>query len=67
MSNNYYVVKDNLIDALEHIEKFEEKMEIFTDKHPGTVYSIKIDKLEDKWEVNIYIRTKDERENYQTS
>ena len=59
----YKVEKAELLDALNDIEEFEEKMVTFMEKYPSYRYNLKIDKATStnpNWVVNLTIE-KDER------
>jgi hypothetical protein len=65
MTLNYRIEKDNLLDALNDIEAFEEKMEEFMVKHPAYNYVLDVQEPtseEVKWVVELKI-DKDEQTN----
>ena len=53
MIDTYTIEKDNIIEALEDIDKFRQKMDKFKDKHPN--YDYEIDIKEDEKQLNKWI------------
>lgn len=61
MNSNYKMYSDNVVDALNEVEKFKESMEGFIEKYPNYSYTVAIDPEQDpdkthKWVVNINIK-----------
>lgn len=67
LDNKYLVREKSLKEALDHIDSFQTKMELFTEKHPNYDYNVKIEKNEGEWLIELNIKTKDEQTNTQTS
>lgn len=53
MIDTYTIEKDNIIEALEDIDKFKQKMDKFKGKHPN--YDYEIDIKEDEKQLNNWI------------
>jgi len=60
MFKHYKVIKENVIDLLDDLDYFEEKMEVFNKKYNGYSYEIKINKEGNTWEGDVKI-TKNEK------
>jgi len=62
---NYRIEEEDLTTALEEIDKFKEKMELFIIKYPKYNYVLNLDRdlnLSPKWIIDLKIK-KDEHEN----
>ena len=51
IKKQYRVKKTNIIEALEEIDAFLEKIELFTKKYPEYSYEFKITKTKKYWEI----------------
>lgn len=60
MNNTYIIKKTSLKQALDHIDDFKTKMEMFKEKHPQYIYKVTIEKEDDGYIVEINIKTKNE-------
>ncbi len=67
MNNTYLIREKELKVALDNISSFQEKIELFIEKHPKYNYSVKIIKENDEWLIELNIKTKDEQTDTQTS
>jgi len=66
--NNTYLIKEkDLKKALDQIDSFQDKMELFSGKYPRFSYNVNINKEKDEWIIELNIKTKDEQTNTQTS
>jgi hypothetical protein len=66
--NNTYLIKEkNLKKALDQVDNFKTKMEMFLLKYPNYIYNVKFNKELDKWLFKLNIQTKNEQTNTQTS
>ena len=48
MNDTYKIEKDNIVEALDDIDRFVQKMEKFKTKHPSYSYNIDIKEDEEK-------------------
>lgn len=67
MNNTYLIKEKDLKKALDQIDSFQTKMELFSGKYPRFSYNVNINKEEDEWIIELNIKTKDEQTNTQTS
>lgn len=67
MNKIYQIREKDLKIALDQIDLFETKMELFTGKYPRFSYSVEVNKDEDDWLIKLNIKTKDETRKAQTS
>lgn len=67
MNKIYQIREKDLKIALDQIDLFETKMELFTGKYPRFSYSVEVNKDEDEWLIKLNIKTKDETRKAQTS
>lgn len=67
MNNTYLIKEKDLKTALDQIDSFQDKMELFSDKYPKYNYNININQKNKEWLVKLNIKTKDEQTNTQTS
>lgn len=63
MNNTYIIKKTSLKQALDHIDEFKTKMEMFKEKHPQYIYKVTIEKDGEGYVVEINIKTKNENTN----
>lgn len=67
MNKIYQIREKDLKIALDQIDTFQTKMELFTGKYPRFSYSVEVNKDEDDWLIKLNIKTKDETRKAQTS
>lgn len=67
MNKIYQIREKDLKIALDQIDTFQTKMELFTGKYPRFSYSVEVNKDEDEWLIKLNIKTKDETRKAQTS
>lgn len=67
MNNTYLIKEKDLKTALDQIDSFQDKMELFSDKYPKYNYNININQKNKEWLVKLNIKIKDEQTNTQTS
>jgi hypothetical protein len=67
MNKEYQIYEKNLKDALDHLDTFQTKMELFTDKYPRFNYTVNVSKKLEGWLILLNIKTKDEQRNTQTA
>jgi hypothetical protein len=63
----YKIHEKDLKTALDHLDTFQTKMELFTNKYPKFTYNVNVNKKEDGWLTLLNIKTKDEQRNTQTA
>lgn len=66
MNKEYKIHEKDLKTALDHLDTFQTKMELFTGKYPRFTYNVNVSKKEDGWLVILNIKTKDEKRTTQT-
>jgi hypothetical protein len=65
--NKLYKIKEkDLNKALEQLDKFQTKMELFVKKYPRFSYATNITKELDEWLILLNIKTKDEQSSTKT-
>ena len=60
MVKTYTSKKKKIIDALNEVDKFIEKMDLFMKEHPNYSYDLNIQKQRNNWEIRLTV-TKDEQ------
>jgi len=64
MNNTYILKTDSTIEALDAIDNFITKMELFESKYKDYKHDIHIESIDDMWNVELTI--KNEKENIKT-
>ena len=67
MNKEYSIYEKDLKTALDHLDTFQTKMELFTGKYPRFSYTVNVNKQEEGWLILLNIKTKDEKRIAQTS
>ena len=67
MNKEYQIYEKDLKTALDHLDNFQTKMELFTGKYPRFTYIVNVNKEDDGWLILLNIKTKDEKRITQTS
>ena len=67
MNKEYQIYEKDLKTALDHLDNFQTKMELFTGKYPRFTYTVNVNKEDDGWLILLNIKTKDEKRITQTS
>ena len=67
MNNTYLIKEKDLKKALDQIDNFQTKMELFSGKYPRFSYNVNINKENERWIVKLNIKTKNEQRNTQTA
>ena len=67
MNKEYTIFEKDLKKALDQLDNFQTKMELFTGKYPRFIYTVNVNKQEDGWLILLNIKTKDEQRNTQTA
>ena len=67
MQKEYSIYEKDLKKALDHLDTFQTKMELFTGKYPRFSYTVNVNKQLDGWLILLNIKTKDEQRNTQTA
>ena len=67
MDKEYKIYEKDLKTALDHLDTFQTKMELFTGKYPRFSYSVNIIYQDKGWMILLNIKTKDEQRNTQTA
>lgn len=67
MNNTYLIKEKDLKKALDQIDSFQSKMELFSEKYSRYIYNVNINKEDNEWIIELNIKTKDEQTNTQTS
>ena len=60
MNKEYEIYEKDLKTALDHLDTFQTKMELFTGKYPRFSYTVNVNKQKDGWLILLNIKTKDE-------
>ena len=63
----YRIEEKDLTKALDQIDLFKTKMELFTGKYPRFSYSVEVNKEDDGWLILLNIKTDNETKETQTS
>ena len=67
MDKEYKIYEKDLKKALDQLDNFLTKMELFTGKYPRFSYSVNIIYQDEGWMILLNIKTKDEQRNTQTA
>lgn len=67
MNKIYKIHEKDLKTALDHLDTFQTKMELFTGKYPKFTYKVNVTKEQNSWLILLNIKTKDEQRNTQTA
>ena len=67
LNKQYEIYEKDLKKALDQLDTFQTKMELFTGKYPRFSYTVNVNKQEDGWLILLNIKTKDEKRIAQTS
>jgi hypothetical protein len=67
MQKEYTIYEKDLKIALDQLDAFQTKMELFTGKYPRFSYTVNVNKQENGWLILLNIKTKDEQRNTQTA
>lgn len=67
MDKEYKIYEKDLKKALDQLDNFQTKMELFTGKYPRFAYTVNVNKQLDGWLILLNIKTKDEKRITQTS
>lgn len=62
LDNTYYIQRDSLIEILDAADKVKDSLGIFSKKHPTCKYTMKINNLEDKYELEFNINSNENNE-----
>ena len=60
MNKEYIIYEKDLKKALDQLDNFQTKMELFTGKYPRFSYTVNVNKQEEGWLILLNIKTKDE-------
>ena len=61
MNKEYTIYEKDLKKALDQLDNFQTKMELFTGKYPRFSYTVNVNKQKDGWLILLNIKTKDEQ------
>lgn len=67
MNKEYRIYEKDLKTALDHLDTFQTKMDLFSGKYPRFSYTVNVNKEKNGWLVLLNIKTRDERRNTQTA
>ena len=67
MQKEYIIYEKDLKKALDQLDTFQTKMELFTGKYPRFSYTVNVNKQDEGWLILLNIKTKDEQRNTQTA
>ena len=67
MNKEYTIYEKDLKTALDHLDTFQTKMELFTGKYPRFSYTVNVNKHNEGSFILLNIKTKDEQRNTQTA
>ena len=67
MNKTYEIYEKDLKTALDRLDTFQTKMELFTGKYPRFSYTVNVNKQDEGWLILLNIKTKDEKRITQTS
>ena len=67
MNKTYEIHEKDLKKALDQLDTFQSKMELFTGKYPRFSYTVNVNKQDEGWLMLLNIKTKDEQRNTQTA
>ena len=66
MNKEYRIHEKDLKKALDHLDTFQTKMDLFTGKYPRFIYKVNVSKQKEGWLIVLNIKTKDEKRTTQT-
>lgn len=66
MNKIYKIHEKDLKKALDHLDTFQTKMDLFTGKYPRFIYKVNVSKQKEGWLIVLNIKTKDEKRTTQT-
>ena len=58
MNKEYTIYEKDLKTALDHLDTFQSKMELFTGKYPRFSYTVNVNKQDEGWLILLNIKTK---------
>lgn len=61
MDKEYRIHEKDLKTALDHLDIFQTKIELFTGKYPRFTYNVNVSKETDGWLILLNIKTKDDK------
>ena len=67
MNKTYEIHEKDLKKALDQLDTFQTKIELFTGKYPRFSYTVNVNKQDKGWLILLNIKTKDEQRNTQTA
>ena len=67
MNKEYIIFEKDLKKALDHLDTFQTKMELFTGKYPRFSYTVNVSKEDEGWLILLNIKTKYEQRSTKTS
>ena len=67
LNKTYEIHEKDLKKALDQLDTFQSKMELFTGKYPRFSYTVNVNKQDEGWLILLNIKTKDEQRNTQTA
>jgi hypothetical protein len=67
MQKEYTIYEKDLKKALDQLDTFQTKIELFTGKYPRFSYTVNVNKQNEGWLILLNIKTKDEQRNTQTA
>lgn len=67
MEKEYTIFEKNLKKALDQLDTFQTKMDLFTGKYPRFSYTVNVNKQDEGWLILLNIKTKNEQRNTQTA
>ena len=67
MNKEYTIFEKDLKKALDQLDTFQTKMELFTGKYPRFSYTVNVSKEDEGWLILLNIKTKYEQRSTKTS
>ena len=67
MNKEYKIYEKDLKKALDQLDNFQTKMELFTGKYPRFSYTVNVNKQDEGWLILLNIKTKDEQRNIKST
>lgn len=67
MNKTYKIQEPDLKKALDQLDTFQSKMELFAGKYPRFEYNVNVNKENEGWSILLNIKTKNEQTNIKTS
>ena len=61
MQKEYIIYEKDLKKALDQLDTFQTKMELFTGKYPRFSYTVNVNKQDEGWLILLNIKTKDDK------